>query len=323
MLTLAMPTPALMPFRAAMLADPDTMAYNAPFAPPDGVIAFPESAWDAWLTRWAAPSAERFCAYVLDDGTPVGEVCWHDGGRGMGVVIAAAFRGHGYGTKALALLAEQAFDVYELPRLVNTFEVGRDDAMAMHVHAGFIVADDDDGLATLVLTRETWQARRRDRWVREVYDAMCAYETQVPERIHHFVKVHSFARQIAQHEGFMPEALFTMEIAALTHDIGIKPALATLGNCAGPHQERLGPPEAVALLAPLGLPQAVIDRVCFLIAHHHTVTGVDSPDWQILLEADYLVNMIENGASPAAIDMCRDTVFRTAEGLRLLAQIRP
>ena len=41
------------------------------------------------------------------------------------------------------------------------------------------------------------------------------------------------------------------------------------------------------------------------------------------LYAGFLVNMIEGQLSGEAIDTCRDKVFRTAEGLRLLGWIRP
>ena len=323
MLTLASPSLALMPFRQALLADPATMAYNAPYYPPDGTLSFPESAWTAWLTKWAEPSADRFCAYLMDGETPVGEVSWHDGGAGMGIVIKSEYRGRGFGAEGLRLLLAEAFEKAGLLSLRNDFETDRQPAMAMHLAAGFVPMAEKDGITTVILTRDAYIARKRAAWIRQTYDAMCAYECHVPGRIHHLVKVHSFARQIALHEKLDADTLFTLEIAALTHDIGIKPAEAQYGHCAGPLQERLGPPEAVAMLGALGLPQDVIDRVCFLIGHHHTVTGVDAIDWRILLEADFLVNMIESNYAQAAIDKTRDTVFQTAEGKRLLEQIRP
>lgn len=323
MLTLAKPSPALMPFRAAMLADPATMAYNAPYAPPEGVIAFPEERWQQWAAQWTDAVPERFCAYLMDGDTPVGEISWHDYGEGIGVVIKSEYRGKGYGREGLALLVEEAFGKHGLPSLCNTFESDRQPAMALHLAAGFVPLREKNGLSTLVLTREAWLAQKRTGWIMAAYDAMCAWETGVPERIHHFAKVHSFARQIALHEGVDAETLFTLEIAALTHDIGIKPALAQYGNCAGPHQERLGPPEAAAMLTPLGIPQSTIDRACFLIGHHHTTLGVNALDWRILLEADFLVNMIEGHASPEAINHTRDAVFTTKEGKRLLTQITP
>lgn len=323
MLTLASPSLALMPFRQSLLADPDTMAYNAPYDPPDGTLPFPEDEWSAWLTKWTEHGADRFCAYLIDGETPVGEISWHDSGAGMGIVIKSEYRGRGYGAEGLRLLLAEAFEKAGLHSLRNDFESDRQPAMTLHLAAGFVPIAEKDGITTLVLTRDVYIARQRTAWLRDTYDAMCEYERSVPDRIHHLVKVHSFARQIALHEKLDADTLFTLEIAALTHDIGIKPAEAQYGHCAGPLQERLGPPEAVVMLSALGLPENVIDRVCFLIGHHHTVTGVDAIDWRILLEADFLVNMIESHYAQSAIDQTRDTVFQTAEGKRLLEQIRP
>ena len=44
-----------------------------------------------------------------------------------------------------------------------------------------------------------------------------------------------------------------------------------------------------------GLTEMQIDRVAFLVGHHHTFTDVHGRDYQILLEADYIANASENG----------------------------
>ena len=97
----------------------------------------------------------------------------------------------------------------------------------------------------------------------------------------------------------------------MTHDIGIREA------------ERLGPPEAKKMLDALGFAPDVTERVCFLIAHHHTLDGVDALDWRILLEADFLVNMIEEGMKAEAIQCGREKIFRTRMGLRLMERLMP
>lgn len=52
-------------------------------------------------------------------------------------------------------------------------------------------------------------------------DAMCDYEDGNSLRIHHFLKVHAFSRQIGIREGLDEQTRFILEAAALTHDIGI------------------------------------------------------------------------------------------------------
>lgn len=324
MLTLLKPSRALMPFRQAMLSDPATTAYNAPYLPPDGCISFPEDTWNGWLEDWTAHEPERFAGYLADEqGNLVGEVSWHDFGRDMGIVIKAKYRGRGYGREGLRLLTEEAFRHAEITELRNTFEPDRAAALALHLHAGFVPLSQQDGLLTLRLTRERFEQKRRERFLRLVTDAMCDWDAGDSLRIHHFLKVHAFARQIGLAEGLDENTLFTLEAAALTHDIGIKPAEKQYGSCEGLLQERLGPPEAEAMLTALGLPAPVIRRVSFLIGHHHTTQGVAGIDWQILLEADFLVNMIEGHSSAQAIDTFRDKVFRTREGKRLLQWVRP
>ena len=152
---------ALMPFRQALMADPATMAYNAPWFPPDGTMPFPEEKWDAWLERWTGSEPERYCGYLLDGDTPVGEVCWHGYGEGMGVVIKAEYRGHGYGAQGLALLCERAFSHPEITHLLNIFEDTRDSAMAMHLRAGFVPAGIEDGCTVLCLTREVYEQQHK------------------------------------------------------------------------------------------------------------------------------------------------------------------
>lgn len=325
MLTLKRPTMDDMPFRAAMMADPDTMRYNAPWFPPDGTIPFPEEEWAPWLERWTAPGAERFYAFLINEKHElVGECCWSDYGRSMGVVVHAVYRGRGYGRQALQLLAEQAFQHAEVDMLCNTFEPDRDHALSLFQHCGFVpVKVDGEGMLHIRLTRERHQALRRQQQVQEVYRAMCQWDAGNAHRIHHFAKVHDFARQIGLASGLDENAMFILEVAALVHDIGIKPADEQYGHHEGPLQERLGESAAQIMLDALNLPAPVVRRVSFLVGKHHTTQHVAGLDWQILLEADFLVNMIEGHATPQAIDACREKMFVTPEGKRLLDWIRP
>ena len=95
------------------------------------------------------------------------------------------------------------------------------------------------------------------------------------------------------------------------------------GNCDGPHQEKEGPPIAEKMLSGLSFDRAVIDRVCWLIGHHHTYTDVNGIDYQILIEADFLVNLDEGGASPETIAHVRKTIFKTKTGLAIFDRLFP
>ena len=120
------------------------------------------------------------------------------------------------------------------------------------------------------------------------------------KRIQHFCKVHSYAKLIAEMENVDAKTLFILETAALTHDIGIHLCEEKYGNCNGKLQEKEGPAVAEPMLLALGYDEAVIDRVLFLIAHHHTYNEIEGLDYQILVEADFLVNLFEDGSSREA-----------------------
>ena len=62
----------------------------------------------------------------------------------------------------------------------------------------------------------------------------------------------------------------------------------------------------------------LVDRVCWLIAHHHTYLNIQGMDYQILVEADFLVNAYEDGMSPEAVETFKRKVFRTETGSALL-----
>lgn len=148
---------------------------------------------------------------------------------------------------------------------------------------------------------------------------MVAYYSGDPQRIQHFLKVYEFARIIGQEEGLSDATQHILETAAIVHDIGIKVAEEKYGNCAGPLQEKEGPIVARPMLEKLGYEADVIDRVCYLVGHHHTYTGIDGLDYQILVEADFLVNLFEDSASDKAIKTSYEKIFKTAAGSKLCA----
>lgn len=148
---------------------------------------------------------------------------------------------------------------------------------------------------------------------------MVEYDRGDAMRIQHFVKVHDFAATIGKMEGVKKETMFVIETAAILHDIGIHKSEALYGDCNGKHQEELGPGEARRLMESVGgYTEEQTERVCFLISRHHTYTGVDGIDWQILLEADFLVNSFEDNLSVEAVKRFEEKVFKTESGKRLL-----
>lgn len=148
----------------------------------------------------------------------------------------------------------------------------------------------------------------------ELYKRMVSFYKDDPNHIQHFVKVHSFARLIGEEEKIDEKTQYILEAAALVHDIGIKPAMEKYGKDDGPLQEQEGPAAAEKMLRDLGFAEDVIQRVSYLVGHHHTYTNIDGIDYQILVEADFLVNYYENGMEKDTIKKSVEKVFRTETG---------
>lgn len=147
-----------------------------------------------------------------------------------------------------------------------------------------------------------------------LYKNMITYFAGDPKRIQHFIKVHSFAKLIAQNENLSDIQIFIVEAAAYVHDIGIKPAEQQHGNCNGRLQEQYGPPEAENMLKSCSFTEEQIRRISYLVGHHHTYTNIDGIDYQILVEADFLVNFYEDNCKKETIQHTYQKIFTTKTG---------
>lgn len=139
--------------------------------------------------------------------------------------------------------------------------------------------------------------------------------------IDHLLKVYSYARIIGVSEGLPATEQVILEAAALLHDIACPLCREKYGCTDGTYQEQEGGPMARAFLQGSGLTTDGIDRVVWLVSHHHSPSAGEALDFRILLEADYLVNAGESGYPRAAIESARDHLFRTATGKALLSDI--
>lgn len=149
--------------------------------------------------------------------------------------------------------------------------------------------------------------------------AMMEYNHGDPKRIQHTTKVHAYASLMGREEGLDAETQFILESAALVHDIGIRASEQKYGYQNGKLQEQEGPAVARELLSQLGGYTAQeTERICWLVAHHHTYHVCEDMDYQLLIEADFLVNLYEDNESPKAIQTVRRNIFKTKSGLKML-----
>lgn len=143
------------------------------------------------------------------------------------------------------------------------------------------------------------------------------YEGNIHD-IDHFLKVWALAKTIGEAEKLDETTQETLEIAAVVHDIVCPLCREKYGNTNGKHQEEESAPLVEKFLAELPAGMLNVERIKWLVEHHHTYTNVEGMDYQILLEADFLVNAGESGYSEKTIENACKNIFRTATGTRLL-----
>ncbi|WP_138205283.1 HD domain-containing protein [Haloimpatiens lingqiaonensis] len=150
---------------------------------------------------------------------------------------------------------------------------------------------------------------------------MIKYYASDVKRINHFMKVYSFAKTIGEMEKVDCLNQEVLEIAAIVHDIGIKLSEQKYNSSSGKYQQIEGPALAKKLLEKLDFEDTIISRVCFIVGHHHTYTAIDGIDFQILVEADFLINIYEDEISQEAICKIRDNYYKTDAGINFLKQM--
>ena len=136
--------------------------------------------------------------------------------------------------------------------------------------------------------------------------------------IEHFIKVHGYAQTLGKLEKLDEKTQDILEIAAIVHDIACPLCREKYGCTAGKYQELESENLLREFFAEFELPLDILERVIFLVCHHHTYEDIDGMDWQLLLEADYLVNAHEMKCSKEDIIKFRGNVFKSPSGINLL-----
>ena len=151
--------------------------------------------------------------------------------------------------------------------------------------------------------------------VKEIARDMAYYSKGNLHDIDHFLRVWGYARDIADGECLSKRERYVLEVAAITHDIACPLCREKYGNTDGKNQESEGAVLVRTFLRDAGIPDDLLERIVFLVGHHHSYDAVDGIDYQILLEADYIANALENHTPPSAARQALKSVFRTKSGI--------
>jgi putative nucleotidyltransferase with HDIG domain len=149
---------------------------------------------------------------------------------------------------------------------------------------------------------------------------MVEYFGSDQKRIDHTLAVAAYAKKILKEESADQDIVMT---AAYLHDIGILEAERKYNSAAGTYQEKEGPIIAEKILQNFGFNHIFIEEVCDIIGHHHTPGIIESNNYQLLYEADWLVNL---GADFKDVPQKKkkniiDNHFKTKTGKKLAAEL--
>lgn len=156
-------------YRQSILAQTDTMSYNKGYKlgienynNATGCIDFRDEYWNDWYTKWINREPEKYYAYLKNEscGNFVGEVSFrYDNSKGahcIGIVIESRYRGNGYCSKGLRLLAEKAFVDLGIDKLRNDIPIDRISAIRGHKKAGFKEICVENRSCVLELSKEDY-----------------------------------------------------------------------------------------------------------------------------------------------------------------------
>ncbi len=147
------------------------------------------------------------------------------------------------------------------------------------------------------------------------------YDKLNAKNINHFVSVYAYASLIGKLEKLDNHTQTILEIAALVHDIAVKVCVQNYGVSSPELQEKEGPAIAHKLLEKFSLNSEDIDRICYLVGHHHTYKNINGKDYQILVEADFIVNFFEGYTSIEHLETIKNKIFKTKSAISILEKM--
>ena len=139
------------------------------------------------------------------------------------------------------------------------------------------------------------------------------------KRIEHALTVLNYAEQIQAAEGGDP---LVVKAAAILHDIGIIQAERKHGSTAAKYQEIEGLIIAREILAKFNLDKADVEHICRIIANHHSAKNIDTIEFRIVWDADWLVNLPMNftDTSKEKLKEIIDKTFKTCKGRQVAVE---
>lgn len=154
--------------------------------------------------------------------------------------------------------------------------------------------------------------------IKNIMNDMIEYFGEDVRRINHAIKVYGFAKTLGELECLDNNGQFVLEVSAILHDIGIKVSEEKYNSSAGKYQEIEGPAVAKSILKKYKITDESMGRILHLIGNHHSYTKIDGKEFQMLIEADFIVNIFEDNINREAIISIRNKYFKTISGIKFI-----
>ncbi|MFC1490300.1 HD domain-containing protein [Candidatus Latescibacterota bacterium] len=140
------------------------------------------------------------------------------------------------------------------------------------------------------------------------------------KRISHAMSVLAYAENLQSIEGGNKDVVVA---AAILHDIGIHEAERKYNSSAGKYQEIEGPPIAREIMEELGLDEELINHVCQIVGSHHTGRDIDTLEFRILWDSDWLVNIPDEFPELGAekLKSLIEKIFKTDSGKKKACEL--
>lgn len=130
--------------------------------------------------------------------------------------------------------------------------------------------------------------KKEENIKQDLMQELVAYFSTDTKRIEHAKKVMYFAEELLKQETADWHIVIP---ASILHDVGIKIAEEKYGSSAGHYQEKEGPSIARKILLKVEFKDEDIDEICEIIAYHHSPGKINTMNFKVLYDADWLVNL--------------------------------
>ena len=122
----------------------------------------------------------------------------------------------------------------------------------------------------------------------EIIKKMIIYFGYNNNHINHTYRVLDYSEEISDIEKGNPDIVIS---SAILHDIGIPNCKKKYKSTEGQLQEIEGPPVAREILESLSINEEIIKEVCEIVGCHHSPGEIETMNFKIMWDADWLVNL--------------------------------